>query len=269
MEPSSLIFVAIVGVGAFYWVGHLIRRRDDVAVRRSMDRFSRTIQVLRRRPARRAGASHGERGHAASVSLTRSRVVVNRRSGDRPAHQNRLPVTRGPRRGSAAARRRIVARRIRGVLLLALMLAVPVVGFGAVLGWLPWPLLIALGMTAVVLVVSLRHAAVQDAERVRSQRWESRNNAETRAPQPDSGLDAQMDAIADQATGVFDHNALDGPADGRGEPWDPIPVPPPIYTLKAAAPPRAPAPTVDVRDEPAAAVFDLNEILARRIAAGG
>lgn len=51
MDPSSLIFVVIVAIWAAYLLGHWVRRRDQVATMRSIDRFSEAMRVLERRPA--------------------------------------------------------------------------------------------------------------------------------------------------------------------------------------------------------------------------
>ncbi|HEX3005593.1 MAG TPA: hypothetical protein VHO27_15360, partial [Angustibacter sp.] len=54
MDPSSLIFVVIVAIWAAYLLGHWVRRRDQVATVRSVDRFSEAMRVLERRPAVRS-----------------------------------------------------------------------------------------------------------------------------------------------------------------------------------------------------------------------
>jgi hypothetical protein len=50
VDPSSLIFVVIVGIWAVYLLGHWVRRRDLLATARSVDRFSEAMRVLERRP---------------------------------------------------------------------------------------------------------------------------------------------------------------------------------------------------------------------------
>ena len=49
VDPSSLIFVAIIAVWAAYLLGHWVRRRDQLATARSIDRFSDAMRVLERR----------------------------------------------------------------------------------------------------------------------------------------------------------------------------------------------------------------------------
>lgn len=47
MQPSSLIFVVIVGVWAVFFVQYWIRRREHIATARSVDAFSETMRVLK------------------------------------------------------------------------------------------------------------------------------------------------------------------------------------------------------------------------------
>ena len=48
VDPSSLIFVVILGIWA-YLVQHWVRRREQLATSRSLDRFSEAMRVLERR----------------------------------------------------------------------------------------------------------------------------------------------------------------------------------------------------------------------------
>ena len=50
MQPSSLIFVAVIGIWAAFLVQHWVRRREDLATARSLDRFSEAMRVLQRSP---------------------------------------------------------------------------------------------------------------------------------------------------------------------------------------------------------------------------
>lgn len=49
MQPSSLIFLVIIGVWAAYFVQYWVRRREHLATIRSVDAFSETMRVLERR----------------------------------------------------------------------------------------------------------------------------------------------------------------------------------------------------------------------------
>jgi hypothetical protein len=63
MDPSSLVFAAIIGVWAAYLVPAWLRRRVQMAESRSRDRFSSGVRVLnRRRRARRDGLMHRSSG---------------------------------------------------------------------------------------------------------------------------------------------------------------------------------------------------------------
>jgi hypothetical protein len=72
VEPSSLVFVAIIGVWAAYLVPHWLRRRDDLAQSRTRDRFSGGLRVLQRR-SRSVKTSH----RSGDAVLTSPRVVVD------------------------------------------------------------------------------------------------------------------------------------------------------------------------------------------------
>jgi hypothetical protein len=72
VEPSSLVFVAIIGVWAAYLVPHWLRRRDELAESRHGDRFSGGLRVLSRR---RRGGNVGHR--SGDAVLTSPRVVVD------------------------------------------------------------------------------------------------------------------------------------------------------------------------------------------------
>ncbi|WP_040883931.1 hypothetical protein [Janibacter sp. HTCC2649] len=49
MQPSSLIFLVIIGIWAAYFVQYWVRRREHLATIRSVDAFSETMRVLQRR----------------------------------------------------------------------------------------------------------------------------------------------------------------------------------------------------------------------------
>ena len=49
MQPSSLIFLVIIGIWAAYFVQYWVRRREHLATIRSVDAFSETMRVLQLR----------------------------------------------------------------------------------------------------------------------------------------------------------------------------------------------------------------------------
>jgi hypothetical protein len=75
VDPSSLIFVAIIGVWVAYLVPHWLRRRDELSQSRTPDRFSGGLRVLQRRSRKsRPDRSVHRSGDAV---LTSPRVVVD------------------------------------------------------------------------------------------------------------------------------------------------------------------------------------------------
>ncbi len=63
VDPSSLIFVAVIGIWAAFLLGHWVRRRDQLATARSIDRFSDAMRVLERRAPAPTVGSHSGRAH--------------------------------------------------------------------------------------------------------------------------------------------------------------------------------------------------------------
>jgi hypothetical protein len=75
VDPSSLIFLAILGVWAAYLVPHWLRRRDELSQSRTPDRFSGGLRVLQRRSRKpRPDRAVHRSGDAV---LTSPRVVVD------------------------------------------------------------------------------------------------------------------------------------------------------------------------------------------------
>ena len=336
VDPSSLIFLAIIAMWAAYLLGHWVRRRDQLATARSIDRFSESMRVLERRTPTRPVSAARPTARAYVVAPVRA-PMVGARSG---AAGRRLPTdarvaataVRSPRRNGAvrgAASRstsgqgtgritREAARR-RARLLLGL-------GVATVAGWLLvpltalvwWPAAILSLLLAAVLVQLRRTArparrstsrrpAVRSRAR-RSRSLASRVPVPARRPRHHQDVRAVVEQVA--AARRADHavasatatppvstpddeaplpqsasaNTLpagsEGPSPAVGG-WQPVPVPPPTYTLKPKARPvvRRPVPTPHTPDDmtPAprpvapqpAPAFDLDEILERRIAAGG
>jgi hypothetical protein len=146
VDPSSLIFVVIVGIWAVYLLQHWVRRREQLATSRSIDRFSEAMRVLERRApipvalptvqnrpyvvAQAAGTAQVSREPASSPEVAMKQAPMSR--DDRP-EVGRGPVAtrgRGPSRGVAsarAARPRAPRRthRLRALILLTLLVAMP------------------------------------------------------------------------------------------------------------------------------------------------
>jgi hypothetical protein len=51
VPPSSLIFLVVIAIWAAYFLQHWVRRREQLAIARSVDRFSESMRVLERRSA--------------------------------------------------------------------------------------------------------------------------------------------------------------------------------------------------------------------------
>jgi hypothetical protein len=367
VDPSSLIFLAIIAIWAAYLLGHWVRRRDQLATARSIDRFSDAMRVLERRTPTRPVTSARPTARAYVVAPVRAPATGRPASGPHlaartdgvPAHLPRPSITR------AAARRR--ARLVLG-LAVATVLAWALAATAA-LTW--WPAAVVTALLAAV-VVQMRRTArpasaaraattpraastaraasttARAASRPTSARSATRRptaqrrhplrrprGLASRVPGPsrrvrhhqdvraiveqvsaarraqDTVTIATTGAVAgDTSTADAGHDlALSEPtslAVGVAEPaprgdgsWQPVPVPPPTYTLKPKARPVVRRPVADVVDDlsatgaatsvgtsartgadvlpevsagPAAPTappaFDLDEILERRIASG-
>jgi hypothetical protein len=365
VDPSSLIFLAIIAIWAAYLLGHWVRRRDQIATARSIDRFSEAMRVLERRTPTRPVTAARPTARAYVVAPVRVPVAAGRRP---PTSRTAAPEGS---RGVAHVRITRDAARRRARLLLGLGVATVVAWLLAVatpVAW--WPAAAVTLLLASVLVQLRRTARPAQARahgpvaRARPRSAGRRRTVASRVPVParrargprhersrrqDSGsrpargprqdVRAILDqvhgvraagtgavATADLAVGAVVADMVvagavvtsDGGAglahDVRSElsarpdhdtiaegSWQPVPVPPPTYTLKPKARPAVRRPVVDdlgdrddrddlgvsaavaSQDEsasapiapaastapPAAAApaFDLDEILERRIAA--
>lgn len=271
MDPSSLIFVAIIAVWAAYLLGHWVRRRDQLATARSIDRFSHAMRVLERRaPAPVA------RPPARTYVVSQARVAP-RATPSRPAAVPARPARTAAR--TAAVRRRTA--------LLAVLVVATVVGWPLVpLVGLPWWTATVVTVALVALVGRLRSTARRQRQRAVA----VRRPAATRAGREDvrsvvgevvASRQDRLAAAGERAAAAAVPAPAAAPAavpaamDDVVEPavaggWSPVPVPPPTYTLKPKAPARRVSAAVVPQPEPATApaTFDLDEILERRIASG-
>ncbi|MGN6610984.1 MAG: hypothetical protein ACTHLJ_04355, partial [Angustibacter sp.] len=261
MDPSSLIFVVIVAIWAAYLLGHWVRRRDQVATVRSVDRFSEAMRVLERRPAvrsvplsrpnPRSYVVAPARPAAPQVSVKRAPAVAARPATAAPAAAPAAaPSARAvaaPRAGRARQARQAPPRGnvVRAVLLLSLLVLTPVSWLLAALTQaVAWWMgaLVTLALVAVVAELRQRARRARELARRRrrvEQRHQSQARRQTRrqvvgevvAAHRERGAAAPMPADAlDTAPAEV---APDQPADDG---WQPVPVPPPTYTLKPPAP---------------------------------
>jgi len=251
---SGLILLVIVGAWLAVLVPMALRSHDSAASLPSVDRFSDAMRVLSRREERRE---------------ERRAVVMP----PRPALEVDLPAA-----PTVAERRRRTLLVLLGTALLTLGLSL----FGV-------PLMGALNVLCDLLlvgfVVHLRRQAVLKAQRAERQRARRTRAAEPEArPQPRvAGIPDRMPRRP-EALGI----ALPAPAARYDDAtvavdssWSPVPVPPPTYVGKPAAPARPPrvldltkpgewAATLedsglDILDEGP----EIEEILERRRVSGG
>ena len=339
MQPSSLIFVAVVGIWAAFLVQHWVRRREDLATARSADRFSDAIRVLERRPivsssearptleTRLASLSpQPAPAPSASPLIARSTRIVSA-AGVRPEVIIRTPdaaqpqpVKRPPRRPVArtsVSRKGMLGRRLRAFVALAALVAIPVTVGLAIADLASWWSVAAAAATLLLAVIALRAAAVRertgrhtgaqlDLARASSAKGASATAKGASATASDSGamdgipaaVGAPMPRVPEMpdTQGVPDEyeRSVPQPAQvpaarpavvafadfgvdpntveidqsiGLGEPWSPVAVPPPTYTLKDKAPEPVAviAPDGAVASATAAAASDLDVPVRRAV----
>lgn len=142
---SSVIFLVVIGLWAAILVPYWLRRREDLSTSRTADRFSAAMRVLSHREER----DDAPRERAVVPVLRSPRLEQLTASEDDDAEPVPVPVAPSsprPRRVRAAA----------GVLLLAALVAVPVLTAlafaGVLLVWAPMPA----AAVVVALVLGLR-----------------------------------------------------------------------------------------------------------------
>jgi hypothetical protein len=258
VQPSSLIFLVIIGIWAAYLLQHWVRRREHLATARSVDRFSDAMRVLERRsplPESNLSAPQPRSYDVSPARPSRSEVVVKRAQT-----QTSIPVTTRP---AAAVRSTRVfhalagmsARRFRGLSLLASLSLAVVVSLLAAFSVLLWWSVPVVFAALVADLAWLRHAAMAAgaAGRVGAPARRSvatpAGSASHSATRPAAGYSAHTDPVvvapvvgaAESLAEVAD--PAEAPAEVDLSGWAPVPVPPPTYTLKAKAerPVRVPA----------------------------
>ena len=235
VQPSSFVFVAIVGLWAAYLLPQWIRRRDALGAARGGDRHSLALRVLERRVRRR-------RPGRSSAPL-----LAPRAGGDAP--QERIGTapfvsiapTSATTPGFAAARR-------RAVVLALLTLATGAATATAVGGIVPGALVgIPAGLLLADVVVLRRRARRPRRPSSPVRVSGSVSVSRPRRPAAPERMPARVPAQASARHAVTDVAeplpAVDAAAQAVGDGgWLPVPVPPPTYTLKPVAPRPEPAP---------------------------
>jgi hypothetical protein len=259
VQPSSLVFVVVIGLWAAYLTQSWMRRREHLQTARSIERYAEALRVLERRPV------------LAEPTTARSYAVSPLRAGATSTAPT--GATRATHVTEDAAPGRL-AHRLRGASLgvaVAVLVALVVV---TVLRLVPvWTPAIGLALVTADLAW-LRHSAKRREPRLELRRTApvvSAAPVEPAAPvastaptaSPVSAPEAPVvEESPEPAVAPVGATRVDAPFDVRQfdtvdaapapvevaleplEPgqWRPTPVPRPTYTMKPAAPRATPAP---------------------------
>ncbi len=238
VQPSSLVFVAIIAGWVAYLLPRWVSRRDALRLSGSAHRDSAQSRVLSRRAAPTPTVSRAPTRSSQSLltspAPTRSPSVVADRRG---------PGLR-PQTVDRPARRRAAARRARLLLTLSVVAITSwgIVALPGVPWWtaLPATTLLALDVTAIIALARRRVAdrhrtarrmarAVSAPERPRT----ARRPVLSDEVSPFDVEDGARGAARGSARGREGVRAGEGGAgDGRDRTWTPVPVPVPTYMLK-------------------------------------
>jgi hypothetical protein len=215
VSSTILMVIVLVVMWLVVLVPMFVRRHDESAETRSMERFATAMRVLARRsrPAGRVHPAGLARGVAGMSHTARSAAAE---------------------RARAAGRRRMLARRRRTLSALGALLAVGVSGALARSGW--WWLLAAAGaMLVASYMIWLRQEVRRERERRRrravafSRTAPSQPPRVLREPRPTRAATGHQHA---RTGGAAAAPPGAGSTDGT---WEPRPVPRPTYVTKPAA----------------------------------
>jgi hypothetical protein len=246
-ELAGWVLLGIVVLVFAYILPAAIRSRQVVVDSRAEDRYSGDLRIV------------ATAGHRQELPTSSSRVFVHARHtteenpmsspADRQlaaADARRLAAARAAR--AAASSRRAAAARRRLALTLVLLLATAA-GWAAY-GVLSWPLAVGIAPTVALLGVGLLGRRAAAAGAAADARWErelasitthARNRAESSAREsgrPRLRVDVDPTALLAEPSHAGARVRHTAPATDDPAAWTPIPVPPPAYTLKQAAPRR-------------------------------
>ena len=270
---SAVIYAAIVVMWAVVLVPMWLRRHDAATESRSVERFSTAMRTLSRRTHATPGRRYVvmPRRQAGSVSIHVSGAAVASSSSPLSATSVRDP--RPERPAVTSARTSMVRRRRRTTFVLLGLVTLTVLLAGA--GLFPWVGQLVVDLLLVAFVVHLRTQARRAAAVARQRRRATVAAARPSAPaRPAAAAPAAPVPVAPAATVDVtwsDEVAPAGVVEAEVVPeetWQPVPVPPPTYTLKPPAPSPAASYDSDATEEMAPVVDDvpteLDEILERR-----
>ena len=246
-DVSAVILAVIVIMWAVVLVPMWLRRHDAATESRSVDRFSTAMRVLSRRgsggpdrryvlmPRRESQPSVHVSGASAPHRRSSTRPVP---PAPQPRPQSRPQQRRQPR-ASLAVRRRRALLVLTGVTFLTFVLSLA--------GVIGWPLQLVVDLILVAFVVHLRTQAKRAAAVSRQRRRAAvappvpaAARAAMAAPLPASAAPVERPAepatTAEPVTAPLP--AVQPAATGTDDAWQPVPVPPPTYTMKPKAPQR-------------------------------
>jgi len=256
VDPSSLVFAAIVGVWAAYLVPHWLHRRDQLVDSPEDDRDSVGIRVLARRTPVigrriRSGGAVLTAPTAATVPVDTVPAATSPAGPARTAHKT---PARHPRPQGMCRPPAVVAAQRRARVLLVLVVANVVAWSTVAVAGLPWWAgLTASGLLLLDLVGLRASARRRAAARTTHRRASARGRAARAAQRPAGTPSRTAPAMPAAAGGSGRPERAGAVHDDRPDTWVPVPVPPPVYTLKPVArrpepPPLPPARPAAVRE---------------------
>jgi uncharacterized membrane protein len=256
---SAVILAVIVIMWAVVLVPMWLRRHDAATESRSVDRFSAAMRVLSRRQPSSGSARYVLMPRRSSSAPT---VHVSGAAAPRPkrvavpaaASPARVAASAPRRKASLAVRRRRVLLVLLGVTFLTMVLAAA--------GGISWVLQMLVDLFVVAFVVHLRTQAKRSAASARQRRRTSARVpdaapasssapvtptaaryaatlARTEAPAA-AEVAEPVEVVEEPAAAVLAEAGVvaEGTGTEDASAWEPVPVPPPTYTMKPPAPPR-------------------------------
>ena len=228
-----------------------LRRHDASVEARSVDRFSTAMRILSRRSAATTSKRYVVMPRRLPDSMSWHVSGASAPSGSsattRPARASaRVPAPTTAR--PSDARRALIARRRRVMLSLTVLAAFTLLL--VVVGALPWPMQALVDLLLLAYVTHLRIEA-KNAARLRSRSVRGSVRGAPARPRPvapaaayaavpaqtavEPAVVEAVEAVTEVVAPEPRHHDDDVPATGT-DGWQPVPVPPPTYTLKPPAP---------------------------------
>jgi hypothetical protein len=273
-SPSSLVFLALLGVWAVYFLRHWVRRREHLATARSVAQFGTAMRVLERRehpasPDRFPGplqpptihparSSHGRPTGSAGVSHDRALAgvaglavadagrVIRHRADPGHRHPGR-PRPGRPVRAGALLLAAVATAALGGLVALSVVPGwAPAAGVGVMLGTFVWTRAAVRAERALARAARRGRAPDRPGRPApaRARAEAARSAAETpgdgAARTPAAGEVYDGERVQDE-TRVGDEVEVEVELvhlvdeDDIPLTWEPVPVPRPTYTMKARA----------------------------------